>query len=405
MTETFPWGLPGCTRGNVFYVAVSGRVDRFQREHRWAGFPLAVLYKFIDDLGSYQAALLTYYGFVSLFPLLLLAVTILGYILAGDPAAQQAVLTSALRNFPVIGQEIGANVHALHGSLWALIAGIAVSVYGGLGVTQAAVTTMCQIWAIPVAERPALPSAYSRGLTMLLVVGGGVLLTTALSGLTTAVGDSLPEWASGLVARLVPVVVATAINVGTFLVGYRLLTPRPLSWRQLAPGALAAALAWQALQLTGTYLIGHELQGSSASYGLFGIVLGLLLWLYLGATIALVGAQINAVRVLGLAPRSLLAVVAPGDRAVTKGDQRAYRAYAASQRRKSFQTVAVGFLADRPPKLPPASRARPGAPSGQMTFDDLLLEDRPSRHRPRHLHRPRWFPRQDRDAMLPEPER
>lgn len=353
------------------------RVDRFQREHRWAGFPLAVAYKFIDDLGSYQAALLTYYSFVSLFPVLLLAVTILGFVLAGDPPAQQAVLGSALRNFPVIGQEIGANVHALHGSVWGLVVGIVVSVYGALGVTQAAVITMCQIWAIPVAERPALPVAYGRGATVLLVVGAGVLLTTALTGLTTAVGAVLPPWAGGPWARLVPVAVAVAINTVVFLTGYRLLTPRRLGWRALAPGAVFAALAWQALQLAGTYLVGHELAGSSASYGLFGIVLGLLVWLYLGALIALIGAQINAVRVLRLFPRSLLAVAVPDDRAVTRADRRAYRAYAASQRRKTFQTVAVDFHPDRASPSIPAPRTAPDAVPDQMTFDDLRAHGEP----------------------------
>ena len=86
---------------------VARRLDEFRRRHRWAGFPVAVIYKFVDDQGTYQAALLTYYGFVSLFPLLLLAVTVLGFVLSGDPAAQQAVLHSALRNVPVLGDQIG----------------------------------------------------------------------------------------------------------------------------------------------------------------------------------------------------------------------------------------------------------------------------------------------------------
>ena len=73
-------------------MGVSERIDTFQRQHRWAAVPVAVGYKFIDDEGVSLAALLSYYGFVSLFPLLLLAVTILGFVLRDDPAAQQAVL-------------------------------------------------------------------------------------------------------------------------------------------------------------------------------------------------------------------------------------------------------------------------------------------------------------------------
>ena len=84
-------------------MPITERLDRFQRTHPWVGFPLAALYKFFDDFGGYQAALLTYYGFVSLFPLLLLASTILGFVLSSDPRLENEVLSSALSQFPVIG--------------------------------------------------------------------------------------------------------------------------------------------------------------------------------------------------------------------------------------------------------------------------------------------------------------
>jgi membrane protein len=387
-------------------MSLASRVDHYQREHRWAGFSLAVVYKFVDDLGSYQAALLTYYAFVSLFPLLLLAVTVLGFVLSGNPGAQQEVLNSALRDFPVIGQEIGANVHALHGSVWAIVVGVAVSLYGGLGVTQAGVTTMCQIWAIPVAERPGLAGAYGRGATVLLVVGGGVLLTTALSGFTTDVGAWLPAWANDAVVRLAPVVVAVVLNTVLFVVAYQVLTPRPLPWRLLLPGAVVAAVSWQVLQLVGTYLVAHELQGTSASYGLFGIVLGLLAWLYLGAVITVLGAQINAVRVLGLAPRSLLSVAAPDDPEVTAGDRRAYRAYATSQRRKTFQSIAVAFHPRRVPTTRPAAAPADGAEPAQLAFDELAPDVPAPRDRRSTGHgRTGWpSPRRRPDPVDARPE-
>ncbi|MGW1590183.1 hypothetical protein [Streptomyces sp. NPDC002386] len=69
---------------------VLARLDRYQRRHRWAGVPLAVVYKFFDDQATYLAALLTYYGFVSLFPLLLLLVAILSGALHGNPRLQHS---------------------------------------------------------------------------------------------------------------------------------------------------------------------------------------------------------------------------------------------------------------------------------------------------------------------------
>ncbi|HJQ44120.1 MAG TPA: hypothetical protein VJ831_13610, partial [Jatrophihabitantaceae bacterium] len=69
-------------------MSVVERLDRFQREHPKAGLPIAVLYKYADDQGSYLAALITYYGFLSLFPLLPLSSTILNFVLHGDPHLQ-----------------------------------------------------------------------------------------------------------------------------------------------------------------------------------------------------------------------------------------------------------------------------------------------------------------------------
>jgi membrane protein len=140
------------------------------------GLTLAVVYKFIDDQGTYLAALITYYGFVSLFPLLLLLllllllVTILGFALQGDPALQQQILHSALRDFPIIGDQIGQNIHSLHGSVPAVIIGILARLYGGLGVTQAGQHALDTVWAVPRAARPDTLRTLVRGLTLLVLV-------------------------------------------------------------------------------------------------------------------------------------------------------------------------------------------------------------------------------------------
>ena len=63
---------------------VVGRVDSFQRRHKVVGFPLAVLYKYFDDMGPFMAAALAYYAFVAIFPIMLLLSSILGFILQGN---------------------------------------------------------------------------------------------------------------------------------------------------------------------------------------------------------------------------------------------------------------------------------------------------------------------------------
>jgi membrane protein len=315
--------------------------DRQQRRHRWVGLPLAVVYKMVDDQASYLVAIITYYGFVSLFPLLLLLVTVLGFALSGNAALQQEVLHSALRDFPIIGDQIGQNIHTLQGHTVGLVIGIAGSIYGALQVGVAAQNAMNKVYAVPRASRPALPALYGRSLALVGILFLSVVATTGLSALSTATGSyGIAPVDAAL--RVGAVVMAMAVNAGFVLFAYRVLTVGTPPVRELWPGALTASVLWQVLQAVGTYLVEHELRGSTATYGLFGIVLGLLTWLYLAALILVLGAEINIVRAQRLYPRSLLAPD-PTDTALTSADRRAYASYAETERAKDHQTVETEF--------------------------------------------------------------
>jgi membrane protein len=319
-------------------------LDEYQRQHRWAAVTLAVVYKFIDDQGYYLAALLAYYAFLSLFPLLLLLVTCLGFVLQNNPGAQQEIVHSAVTEFPIIGQQIVTNVHSLHGSVAAVVIGAVVSLFGGLGVANVGQTVMNKLWAVPRVARPNILVAYLRSLLLLLTLGLGVLLTTALSWLTTAATGLVP-WL-GVGSRIGATALAVVVNLGLFLLAFRVLTARRVTVRQLRAGALAAAVAWQIVQEAGTFLLGHELRGTSASYGLFGIVLGLMAWLYLGSLIVVICAELNPVRVYRLWPRSLLAPFT-GDAQLTRADEKAYASYAATEQLVNHETIAVRFDEDK----------------------------------------------------------
>ncbi len=343
-----------------FWSRLRVRLDDYQQRHRWVGLPLAVIYKFIDDQGTYLAALITYYGFVSLFPLLLLLVTVLSYVLQSDAGLQHAVLNSALRDFPVIGQQIGENVHSLRGNLVALGIGVVGALYGGLGVTVAGQNAMNTAWAVPRNLRPDPFVARARGLLLLGLLGVGVLVTTGLSAVTTTGPTSGPGL--NLLVRVVAGVVAVVLNAALFTVAFRVLTTRNVSVREIRLGAILAAVAWQVLQELGTYYVAHELNGVSATYGLFGIVLGLLAWIYLGALVVVFCAEINVVRAERLWPRSLLTPFT--DKVVLTGaDQRAYTFYAAAERQKGFETVHVDFAA--PPHDHDQSRSGDGERSAE----------------------------------------
>jgi YihY family inner membrane protein len=317
-------------------VGVVSRFDAYQRRHRWLGVPIAVVYKFVDDQGGYLAALITYYGFLSLFPLLLIFSTVLGFLLPGNPALQQQLIDSALGQFPIIGDQLGSTAQPLRGSGWGLTIGILVALYGGLGVAVAIQNAFNQVWGVPVHRRPDPVRARLRSLLLLGLLGLGVLLTTALSALV-AVGERF-----GPALRIGAVVLAVITNAALFVLAFRTLTTRKVAIREVLPGSVLAAVAWQILQSLGAIYVDYQLRGTSQVYGLFGIVLGLLAWIYVEAVVIVLAAELNAVLARRLWPRALLTMFAE-DVDLTSADRRSYESYASAQQYREAESINVEF--------------------------------------------------------------
>jgi uncharacterized BrkB/YihY/UPF0761 family membrane protein len=320
----------------VVDVAVTGHLDRFQRKHPWAGFPLAVAYKYFDDFGAYLAALLTYYGFVSLFPLLLLLSTILGFVLAGDQRLQHEVLTSALQQFPVIGGDL-AQPKRLGGGPVGLVVGIAGCLYGGLGVAQAFQYANNTMWAVPRNNRPNPVKARGRSMLLLATAGLAILGTTALS---IAGGGGVG--ALGTAGKLLALAASAVVNIAVAIFAFRFAPARRLSVRDVVPGAIASAVIWQLLQSFGVIYVRHVIKHASATDAVFALVLGLLAFLYVTAVAVLLCMEINVVRVNRLHPRSLMTPFTDNV-ALTAGDRRVYSRQAKAQRLKGFERVDVTF--------------------------------------------------------------
>ena len=330
-------------------VAVTEHLDRFQRKHPWAGFPLAVAYKYFDDFGAYLAALLTYYGFVSLFPLLLLLSTILGFVLAGDQRLQHEVLTSALQQFPVIGGDL-AQPKRLGGGPVGLVVGIAGCLYGGLGVAQAFQYANNTMWAVPRNNRPNPLKARGRSMLLLATAGLAILGTTALS---IAGGGGVG--ALGTAGKLLALAASAVVNIAVAIFAFRFAPARRLSVRDVVPGAIASAVIWQLLQSFGVIYVRHVIKHASATDAVFALVLGLLAFLYVTAVAVLLCMEINVVRVNRLHPRSLMTPFTDNV-ALTAGDRRVYSRQAKAQRLKGFERVDVTFD-------PPTSEPGPEHPS------------------------------------------
>jgi membrane protein len=315
------------------------RVDEYQRRHPVAGFPLAVLYKFMDDQGSYLAVVVTYYAFVAIFPLLLIASSILGFVLQGDPGLSDRLLTSALSQFPIVGTELG-KPKGLQGSTPAVVFGSLAALYGVLGLGQAAQNAVNVVWAVPRNSR--LNPILSRVSSLLLLVVAGltVLAVTVLTSFAShidVVGVDVDR-EIGWLLKLGSI----ALNAVVLAAMMRLATTQRQSFRSSLPGALLVAVLWQLLQNLGGTYVNRVVSRASDIGGVFAIVLGLLALLYIASVMAVVGLEVNVVLARRLFPRALLT---PFTDAVelTDGDRRAYVDYAKAQRHKGFQRVRVTF--------------------------------------------------------------
>lgn len=271
-------------------------LDRFQQQHPALAVPVAAVRKFGDDEAGNLAALIAYRAFFSLFPLLLLLTALLGYVLAGDPDLRREAVDSALTQFPVIGEQV--EVGSLEGSGVALAVGIAGSLWAGFGVVLATEGALDRIWAVPRRERPGFVASRLRALILLAVLGSLTIASTVASGL---VGGG-----AGVLGPIGGVAVSVGLNLAVFAAVFRLLGTRSARLRDLLPGTALAAVCWTGLQLLGGYFVSRQIRNATPTYGTFALVLGLLVWIQLGATITVLGAELNVVRARALWPRSLL---------------------------------------------------------------------------------------------------
>jgi YihY family inner membrane protein len=272
--------------------------DDFQQRSRRLGFVVAVFKRFDDDQASQMGALIAYYGFFSLFPLLLVFVTVLGFVLEGSPSTQESVLHSTLSQFPVIGSQLQSNVHSLKGSVPALAIGLIGATLAGLGITGATQSAFNNVWQIPRRRQLGFLAWRLRGIGLLAVFGALLIVSTVAAGYVTA-------QTTGVVGVLVGVVVALAANLLLFFAVFRMLTAEEIDTRDLIPGVIVAAILWQLLQHVGGFYVEHVVRHAKETSGVFAFVLGLLTWLYLGGQVTVLAAEVNVVRARRLWPRRL----------------------------------------------------------------------------------------------------
>jgi YihY family inner membrane protein len=317
-------------------------VDAWQRRFTPTAFVFGVVKKYGDDNGGVLVSNLAYSAFVSMFPLLLVLVTILGLIASVNPSFRAHALSAVAGQVPLIGNQLTGNVHELkRASVIGLIVGLVGLIWGSAGLAQSGLFTMGQVWNLPGPARPGYVQRLGRAGLFLCLLGGGVIVTTLLASLNT-------YWHKAFVFVVLAEVVAAAFNVGMYVGTFRVLTPKGVPTGRLVPGAVAGGILYTVLQVLGTYLVHHYLHSDSV-YGVFATVLGLIAWIYLATEVTVYCAEINVVLARRLWPR---AMVQPP---LTEADRASMAVQALQNQRRPEQHIEVTFTdreTDAPARTP-----------------------------------------------------
>jgi YihY family inner membrane protein len=286
-------------------------IDNFQRRNRFLGFIYAVIKKYGDDETGYQAALLTYYGFLALFPLLLVVTTLTGMVSGNHPELQKTVTDSVTDYFPVLGNQLSSHITTLHKSGPALIIGILITFYGARGVADVFRRGINHVWGTPRDKLTGFPKAALKSLAVIVIGGLGLLAASVVAGIAAAAGHGIEFRALSLTLNLL-------ILFGLFLFLIKFSLPNHVSVKDIRMGAIAASVGLVILQTFGGYILTRELKNLDGLYSYFALSLGLLFWIYLQAQVLYYSAQIAVVHAQKLWPRGLAGDPTKADEQLTK---------------------------------------------------------------------------------------
>jgi YihY family inner membrane protein len=257
---------------------------------RWVAIDVVV--RTIDNVRRHRtgrnAALVAHYGFLSVFPLMLVFTTVLGFVLESHPHLRQTIINSAFNRIPIIGQQIASDPSRITGSTVVLVLGTLTTLWAGMRAFNVLQSALDDVAEVPLDERPTVLHTRVRSLLGIAVVGTGQVGAAVLAGFVGVTGVAA-------IHKVILLAAAVLVNTAVVAATYRWLCSTPRTWRTVMPGAIVAGTAFAALQVTGTAVVARAIAKASPVYGTFAGVIGLLSWLSLHSVVALVGAELNEV--------------------------------------------------------------------------------------------------------------
>ncbi len=280
---------------------VVDRVDAVQRRHRFLAFPFAVFKRYGEDNGGWVGALISYYGFFSLFPLLVVFVTIATWVLGDRPDLLQQVLEALWSRVPFavdLQANVEEEVRTLRPNSWATVVSVIVLLWGALGVARVLQDTVNRVWGVARFRRPGFLPKVVRSLSIIALLGIGLIATGVVAGLTVA--SEFP-----IVGLVLVTLLNVALGVVVTVAVYRLGIAQRVPFADLWPGATIMAIGLYGLTLGASVYVKHVVARTSGIYGPFATTIGLLAYVSLVVQVFVYATEVNVVRARRLWPRSL----------------------------------------------------------------------------------------------------
>jgi len=276
------------------------KVNSTQQKIPIVSFIVAVVKKYSDDQAGRQAALLTYYSFLSLFPMLLILTTLTDIIVGSNSDLKNTIIHGLTNYFPLLGSQLTVHVHRLRTSGLVLVIGLIFTVYGTRGVANVFRNGVQDIWQIPKKERDNFPETLYKSLTVIIVGGFGFILASIISGVASNLNGDIDY-------RVVPYLINIFLLfwLFNFLINFNL--PKHIPYKETWAGALIASVGLVILQSLGGIVVAHELKKLDALYSYFALSLGLIFWLYLQIQVLYYAFEVAVVKSYRLWPISLSA--------------------------------------------------------------------------------------------------
>jgi membrane protein len=273
-------------------------LNRRQQESELTAFTIAVIKKYNEDGAGRQAALLTYFGFLSLFPFLLVLTTITDTVLRRNAHLRDTVIKGVTGYFPSLGTQLSDHVSSIHTGNLIFYIGLLFTIYGTRGVADAFRRGVEKIWLVPRKERIGFPESLFKNACLITIGGMGFLLASVAAAIASSVGH-------GITFRLLALAINVIILFALFSFLIKFTLPNHVSLKDIRSSAAFATITLVILQLLGGYIIGRELKKLDEFYSYFAFTLGLIFWIYLQSQVLFYSIEIAVVSSKKLWPRSL----------------------------------------------------------------------------------------------------